>query len=84
MVSFSDVKSSSKKFDPSEILLPLADFLRSYNKTIPEGFPKASRTLLEKYKSEHQSFFKHEDQWSIADHRKRIMDWLPLNIEHNP
>ncbi len=73
------MKTLSKKFDPSELLIPLAEFLRSYNKNIPEGFPKASVPLLQKYKEEHQSFFKHKDQWSLAEHRKKIMDWLPLN-----
>lgn len=68
-----------KKFDPSETLLSVAEFLQSYNNTIPESFLKASLPLLQKYKEEHESFFKHQDQWSLAEHRKRIMDWLPLN-----
>lgn len=75
------MKTLIKKFDPSEILLSLGEFLRSYNTNIPEGFPKASAALLEKYKSEHSSFFKHKDQWSLAEHRKKIMDWLPLNSQ---
>lgn len=73
------MKSPIKKPDPSEALLSLPEFLRSYNMSIPETFPKASLPLLKKYKDDHASFFKHEDQWSLADHRKKIMDWLPLN-----
>lgn len=73
------MKSSIKKPDPSEMLISIAEFLRTYNGTIPEGFLKASLPLLQKYKEEHQSLFKHADQWSLAEHRKKIMDWLPLN-----
>lgn len=73
------MKSMVKKLDPSELLISLSEFLQSYNKTIPEGFPKASLSLLERYKEEHKLFFKHKDQWSLAEHRKKIMDWLPLN-----
>ncbi len=80
MVLLKLVKSSSpKKFDPSETLLSVAEFLHSYNETIPTNFLKASLPLLQKYKEEHASFFKHAEMWSLAEHRKKIMDWLPLN-----
>lgn len=69
----------SIKFDPSEILLSLGDFLKSYNTNIPESFPKATLPLLLKYKDEHRSFFKHKELWSLSEHRKKILDWLPLN-----
>ncbi len=69
----------SRTFDPSEVLLSLSDFLQSYNSTIPASFPQATESLLLKYKEEHQSFFKHKELWSLADHRKKIIDWLPLN-----
>lgn len=81
MVLLHCMKSPLPKFDPSETLLSLPEFLKSYNKTIPESFPKASLLLLQKYKAEHLAFFKHADQWSLADHRKKIMDWLPLNTK---
>ena len=73
------MKNLLPKFDPSETLLTSKEFLKSYNSTIPNGFPKATSVLLQKYKAGHTSLFKHEDQWSLADHRKRIMDWLQLN-----
>jgi hypothetical protein len=81
MVLYKYVKTLIKKFDPSEILLSLAEFLHSYNNNLPESFPKASTSLLLKYKGEHKAFFKHADQWSLAEHRKKVMDWLPLNSE---
>jgi hypothetical protein len=70
---------SPVKFDPSEMLISIEAFLKSYNATIPEGFPKASLLMLRKYREDHASFFKHKDEWSLAEHRKRIMDWLLLN-----
>lgn len=73
------MKITPKKLHISEVQISLGDFLRSYNKNIPEGFPHASETLLKRFKEEHVSFFKHGDFWSLDEHRKKIMDWLPLN-----
>lgn len=73
------MKNSQKPIDTSLIQLPLLDFLKLYNKNIPEGFPHASEALLKKFKNEHASFFKHDDLWSLDEHRKKIVDWLPLN-----
>ncbi|MBC7836204.1 hypothetical protein H7X87_00285 [Acetobacteraceae bacterium] len=73
------MKVSPKKLDASQVQISLSDFLKSYNKTIPQGFPHASATLLKKFKDEHTSFFKHGESWSLDEHRKKIMDWLPLN-----
>ncbi len=57
----------------------LAVFLELYNENLPESFPRASKKLLEQFKSEHISYFKTED-WSLDIHRKRVMDWLPAQI----
>lgn len=73
------MKSSLKKPDPSQLLITLSEFLKSYNKNIPTNFPPASEALLKKYKEEHPSFFKHGEMWSLDEHRKKIVDWLPLN-----
>ena len=73
------MKHSLKKPDVSELLLSLPEFVLSYNRTIPETFPRASSALLLRYRGEHAMFFKHKDQWSLSEHRKKIMDWLPLN-----
>ncbi len=81
MLPWRVMKSFSKKFDPSENLMSVKEFLLSYNATIPENFPKASFALLLQYRQEHQSFFKHEDQWSLSEHRKKIMDWLQLDAQ---
>jgi hypothetical protein len=72
---------ASPKIDPSELPISVREFLLSYNANIPEGFPKASFALLLQYRQEHQSFFKHEDEWSLSEHRKKIMDWLQLDAQ---
>lgn len=73
------MKESLKPVPASEVQISLGEFLKSYNKTIPEGFPHASEQLLKKFKEQHGVFFKHGDMWSLDEHRKKIMDWLPLN-----
>jgi len=73
------VKILSRKIDISQIQLSLGDFLKSYNKNIPQGFPPATTELLQKFKDGHASFFKHGEMWSLDEHRKKIVDWLQLN-----
>ena len=71
------MKKYGEELKISEKRMTLADFLKSYNKTLPEGFPRASTALLKKYKETHPLFFKHGDSWSLDEHRKKIVDWLP-------
>jgi hypothetical protein len=73
------MKSYKEEAAVSQIQVSLLDFLKSYNKNIPENFPRASADLLRKFKESHPSFFKHGDLWSLDEHRKKIIDWLPLN-----
>lgn len=72
------MKISPKKPDASLLQISSADFLASYNKNIPAGFPRASEALLEKFKSENPLFFKHGNFWSLDEHRKKVMDWFQL------
>ncbi len=69
--------------DANQNPISLADFLKSYNKSIPEGFPRASTALLKRFKEMHSSLFKRGDSWSIDLHRKKILDWLPQNNKAN-
>lgn len=71
------MKKYGEELKISEVRTSLADFLKSYNKNIPLGFPKASTALLKEYKNMHPLFFKHDDLWSLDEHRKKIIDWLP-------
>ncbi len=61
----------------SERLVTMADFLKAYNDGAPEGFPRATKSLLLEYKSLYAGQFKDDDLWSLDMHRKKIMDWLP-------
>ena len=56
-----------------------SDFLAFYNRNIPPQFPQATTALLNRFKEDHLSLFKNGDLWSLDQHRKKIMDWLPLN-----
>ncbi|MDO8523491.1 MAG: hypothetical protein Q7S12_04425, partial [bacterium] len=57
----------------------LAVFVESYNKSVPEGFPKASAKSLRKFQAAYPTLFKNGDDWSIDKHRKKLMDWLISN-----
>lgn len=63
----------------SQRQMPLPEFVKFYNKNMPEGFPRASAALLKKFKDAHTLLFKHGDLWSLDEHRKKIIDWLPAN-----
>ena len=65
---------------PNDIPLTEAEFLESYNKNMPEGYPRATLSLLEKFKVAHTSLFKGKGVWTLDQHRKRLIDWLPQNI----
>jgi hypothetical protein len=61
----------------SEKLISLSEFLKSYNEGLPSQFPRASLPLLREFKKEHSALFKHSDLWSLDQHRKVVMNWLP-------
>ncbi len=71
------MKKYSEELKISEMRVSLAHFLTSYNKNLPSGFPKVSAALLKKFKETHPLFFKHGDLWSLDEHRKKIIDWMP-------
>ena len=73
------MKILSKKIDVSELQISLPEFLKSYNKNIPAGYPQVTAELLQKFKTAHASFFRHGELWSLDEHRKKIVDWLQLN-----
>lgn len=74
------MKKYGEELKISEARISLAEFLRSYNKNLPSSFPRSSIALLKKYKELHPLFFKHGDLWSLDEHRKKILDWLPQEI----
>jgi len=81
------MKKYGEELKVSEVRMSLAHFLTSYNKGLPTGFPRSSTALLKKFKDSHPLFFKHGDLWSLDEHRKKILDWLPQNatpLKHSP
>jgi len=65
----------------SEQRLTLKEFLSLYNKDLPSEFPRATLALLTEFRKLHPSFFKGKDTWSLGEHRKKIIDWLPQRVK---
>ena len=63
-------------------VVSIAVFMESYNKSLPQGFPEASKKNLEGFYKTHPLLFKEgRNKWSIDKHRKRLMDWLASHHE---
>lgn len=57
--------------------ITLKEFLISFNKNMPATFLQVTEADLLKFKSAHETLFKHGNSWSLDQHRKKIIDWLP-------
>ncbi|MDO8492999.1 MAG: hypothetical protein Q7S19_00420 [bacterium] len=75
------MRRNAAELNISQAEMPLADFLESYNKNMPASFPRATTSLLKKFQEAHAVLFRHGDSWSLDQHRKKLMDWLPRNIK---
>ncbi|MSR87970.1 MAG: hypothetical protein EXS69_02290 [Candidatus Zambryskibacteria bacterium] len=64
----------------NELPLTIHEFLKSYNDNMPRNHPQVSLTQLQKFKEQHTSMFKSDGAWSLDQHRKRLIEWLPQNI----
>ncbi len=73
------MKRKDKAYELSKAQTILSVFLKVYNKGIPKGFPRASIAGLKKFKSLYPTLFKRGNSWSIAEHRKKLIDWLSAN-----
>ncbi len=73
----------NKEFEISQLPITLGEFLKFYNQNIPDSFPRASTKKLKKFKDAYPTLFKNGDMWSVALHRKKIMDWLSGNSGEN-
>lgn len=70
-----------KNMKEGPVLISVSEFLESYNKNMPSGWPRATAVLLQKFRDAHEALFTHGDLWSLDQHRKKMMDWLPRNSE---
>jgi hypothetical protein len=79
-----DIMAYMKAPDPdrvrSERQLSEREFLATYNENLPAQFPKATPGLLKVYRERYPGQFK-EDIWSLDQHRKKFMDWLPMHLK---
>jgi hypothetical protein len=75
-----EVMKKPQEIKLNEIALSLAEFLQSFNQNMPASFPQVSAEQLTEFKKEHESLFKKGGTWSLDQHRKKVMDWLPRNI----
>jgi hypothetical protein len=74
------MKNNPNELKLNEIPLSLSEFLKSFNQNMPSNFPQASEEGLIKFKKEHEVLFRKSNTWSLDQHRKKVMDWLPRNI----
>lgn len=76
------MRKNAAELNISQEQVSLSEFLESYNKNMPPAFPRATPALLKKFKDDHAMLFKHGDSWSLDQHRKKMMDWLPRNVKN--
>lgn len=77
------MKENQENLELNQEQTSLEAFVRSYNKNIPIGFPRATAIVLKKFQTTHVTLFKRGDTWSIDQHRKRVMDWLSSHREES-
>lgn len=73
------MRRNTADLEISQAQMPLSEFLMLYNKNMPIAFPRATAALMKKFKEDNALLFKNGDLWSLEQHRKRLMDWLPRN-----
>jgi len=79
---YQNMKRDAERIKESEKRISIADFLASFNKNMPKGFPLVTPALLKKFQTAHAALFKDGNTtWSLDQHRKKLIDWLPRNIE---
>lgn len=78
------MKSPDLDRQRSEQHLTLPEFLASYNADLPSSFPRASLPSLKVFRERYPALFKDDGVWSLDQHRKKVMDWLPAYTKSHP
>ena len=73
------MKKKNEAYERSKEQTILSVFLKTYNEGIPKGFPRVSAAGLKKFKDLYPGLFKKGNSWSVAEHRKKLIDWLFAN-----
>lgn len=74
------MKKVSNRIVPMDAPMSEEEFIDSFNKNMPEGYPRVTVEILKRFKEAHLSMFKGKGAWSLDQHRKRMIDWLPQNL----
>ena len=74
-------KTPDLEKEQSEKELSIENFLVAYNTDLPETFPHVSLQHLIEFKETYPSLFKNQRYWTLGQHRKKVMDWLPQHIQ---
>ena len=74
------MKKPSERIVPNLVPMTSVEFIESYNANMPHGYPHVSLEILEKFKLAHPNLFRNEGIWTLEQHRKRMIEWLPQNI----
>lgn len=74
-------KAPDLEREKSDKHLSTEDFVTFYNESLPKAFPRASLPLLLEFKKTYPALFKHQQHWTLGQHRKKVMDWLPQHID---
>lgn len=64
----------------SEQRLSVGEFLKFYNDGLPAEFPRASLPILKEFNKKYPELFKAGNSWSLDQHRKKLIDWLPMYL----
>jgi len=83
MVLLDLMKAPDLDKERSERKLSLPEFLKTYNESLPAGFPPASLPFLREFKKTYSGLFSGEDAWSLDRHRKKFMDWRPQRTQNS-
>jgi hypothetical protein len=75
------MKKSPRPTPISELPMTEAEFLTSYNQNMPESYPHVSLSIMQRFKEAHTNLFKGKGFWSLDQHRKRMIEWLPQNLQ---
>lgn len=79
--SLNRVKTPDLEKERSEKKLSIENFLVAYNTDLPETFPRVSLQQLLAFKETYPGLFKNQQYWTLGQHRKKVMDWLPQHIQ---
>lgn len=66
---------------PYERIMTEAEFMESFNQNMPDGYPHVTLEILARFRAAHPSLFTDKNAWSLDRHRKRMIEWLPHNIQ---